>query len=477
MKRKVIDTLIEWMNSTNDKHPIKAILFTGVKGVGKTYLAYDFAKAFFEDIVYYNFEKDYDILGQLLNYEEKDRSKEASEEISCVVPVKKILILDEIPTTKYIHEANRSSISNEGNISTNYDVKDIMNIINSSNIRKSFTHIIAISSTPVTKEVEEYFNILPIYPLEFDEFLVATGNEWYIEVIKTHFINNNKVPDIVHKELLALLNIYLQIGGMPAAINEYLNIASLINIHEQHNYLISYYHEYSQANIGERDSLKMKQVFDSIPLQLLKTNKKFQYNIIRKGTTYGMYKDAIDRLEDNHSIIRSYKISSTDLENPDKSFDDILSLGINREENNSSFKLYFPDVGILYTKLSECITKKLVNYKDIKLNEKSYKGIVIGENELIDKALLENYVARSLNNKGISLGFWESDSMAKVDFLIRKEDDLIPVELHWNKNTRSKSISVLKQKYKFPYSIKLSAKNYGFTNQVKYIPYYAVFCL
>mgnify|MGYP001333903655 CR=1 FL=1 len=483
MKRKVIDTLIKWMNNTNDKQPINLILFTGVKGVGKTYLAYDFAKAFFEDIVYYNFEKDYDVLGQLLNHKERDNSKDASgensEENSDVGPVKRILILDEIPTTKHIHEANRSSISksNGSNIPINYDIIDIMDIINSSSIRKSFTHIIAISSNPVTEEVEEHCNILPIYPLEFDEFLVATGNEWYIEVITTHFINNKKVPDIVHKELLALLNIYLQIGGMPAAINEYLNTASLINIHEQHNYLISYYHDRFQTNIGESDSLKMKQVFDSIPLQLLKTNKKFQYNIIRKGTTYGMYKDAIDRLEDNHSIIRSYKISTTELENPDKNFDDILSLGMNRGENNSSFKLYLPDVGILYTKLSECITKKLINHKDIKLNEKSYKGIVIGENELIDKALLENYVAESLNNKGISLGFWESASMAKVDFIIRKEDDLIPVELHWNKNTRSKSISILKQKYEIPYSIKLSAKNYGFTNQVKYIPYYAVFCL
>ncbi|HHX13194.1 MAG TPA: DUF4143 domain-containing protein, partial [Clostridiales bacterium] len=387
----------------------------------------------------------------------------------------------------YIYEANRSSISNEtnrssvssdSNISTNYDdIIDIMKIINSSSLRKSFTHIIAISSTPVTKEVEEQFNILPIYPLEFDEFLVATGNEWYIEVITTHYVSNKKVPEIVHKELLGLLNIYLQIGGMPSAINEYINMASLINIHEQHNYLISFYYDYSQTNIGESDTLKMKQVFDSIPLQLLKTNKKFQYNLIRKGTTYGMYKDAIDRLEDSHSIIRSYKISSSDLENLHGDFDNVFTEEKNREENNSSFKLYFPDAGILHTKISECIMKKHIDYKDIKLNEKSYKGIVIGQNELIDKALLENYVAQSLNNKGIAFGFWESDSMAKVDFLIRKEDDLIPVELHWNKNTRSKSISVLKQKYDFPYSIKLSAKNYGLTNKVKYIPYYAVFCL
>lgn len=460
MKRKVIDALIELMNNTTDEHPIKPILLTGAKGVGKTYLAYDFAKAFFEDIVYYNFEKDQDILGQLLLQEENEVSEE--------IPSKRVLILDEILTANAISSSDKISGPNDA---------DILKIINFNNKKKAFTHIIAISSTPIVKEMEELFNIVPIYPLEFDEFLVATGNEWYIEVITTHFITNKKIPEIVHKELLALFMIYLQIGGMPASINEYINMASLINVHQQHNYLTSFYHDNSLANLGESDSLKMKQVFDSIPLQLLKANKKFQYNIIRKGTTYGMYKEAIDRLEDNHSIIRSYKISNNQLENFKQNYNNIFTMNNNHEENNSSFKLYFPDTGILYTKIAECIMKNQIDLKDLKLNEKSYKGIVLGDNELIDKGILENYVAQSLNSKGKSLAFWESDSMAKVDFLIRIEDKLIPIELHWKSNTRSKSISVLKQKYDFPYSIKISARNYGFTKQVKYIPYYAAFCL
>ena len=460
MKRKVIDALIELMNNTTDEDPIKPILLTGAKGVGKTYLAYDFAKAFFEDIVYYNFEKDQDIWGQLLHLEENNVSDE--------IPSKRVLILDEILTANGISSSDKSSWLNDA---------DILKIISFNNKAKAFTNIIAISSAPIAKGMEELFNIVHIYPLEFDEFLFAIGHEWYIEVITTHFITNKKIPEIVHKELLALFMTYLQIGGMPAAINEYINMASLINIHQQHNYLISFYHDNFLANLGESDSLKMKQVFDSIPLQLLKANKKFQYNIIRKGTTYGMYKEAIDRLEDNHNIIRSYKISSNQLENFNQNFNNMFTMNNNHEENNSSFKLYFPDTGILYTKIAECIMKNQIDLKDLKLNEKSYKGIVLGDNELIDKGILENYVAQSLNSKDKSLAFWESDSMAKVDFLIRIEDKLIPIELHWKSNTRSKSISVLKQKYDFPYSIKISARNYGFTKEVKYIPYYAVFCL
>jgi predicted AAA+ superfamily ATPase len=98
-------------------------------------------------------------------------------------------------------------------------------------------------------------------------------------------------------------------------------------------------------------------------------------------------------------------------------------------------------------------------------------------NEDITKALLENFVAQSLHNKGYQLAFWESDSMAKIDFLIRKDNQFLPIEIHSSDNTRSKSINVFKQKCDFHYAVKISSKNFEFSNQIKYVPYYAVFCL
>jgi predicted AAA+ superfamily ATPase len=103
------------------------------------------------------------------------------------------------------------------------------------------------------------------------------------------------------------------------------------------------------------------------------------------------------------------------------------------------------------------------------------KGILFDQQ--VEKSLIENFVAQSLHNKGYQLSFWESDSMAKIEFVIYKDNAFIPIEIHSDDNTRSKSISIIKQRYDFPYAVKISSKNFEFTDQIKYVPFYAVFCL
>jgi len=429
LKRKLIDTLIEWKNSYDPNHktkrqviPYKPILLCGAKGVGKTYLAYDFAKSFFDQIYYINMENGEHLSGLFSKDESVIESK----------PENTIIILDEIPF----------------NSETMREIKQFL-------ASRSYPFILAISSKPITDEGKEIFQTLPVYPMEFDEFLTASGNEWYIEVIMTHFASNKKIPEIVHKELLALHQLYLQIGGMPGAINEFINMASTINIMEQHRILVSAYYDCIRKFNSDSEALKMKQVFDSLSLQLLKDNKKFQYNLIRKGTTSAMYKEAIQKLTENHYAIQCNKIAGIGL----------------KEEDASNFKLYLPDTGLLYTQIKEAMEAQT----DLHVKSKQ-----TGKNKMIrnrDKALLENYVAQSLQARGYSFGFWESNSMAKIDFIIEKDQSRIPIEIHCSNNTRSKSISVLKQHYQFPYAIKISSKNFDFSNQIKYIPYYAVFCL
>jgi predicted AAA+ superfamily ATPase len=318
---------------------------------------------------------------------------------------------------------------------------------------QTFPHIIVISSKPVQMNWKEKFECKLIHPLEFDEFLLATGNEWYIEAIINHYETNKKIPEIVHKELLALHHLYLRIGGMPGVINEYLGISSVVNVSEQHNQISSAYHDYIIKNNMESDALKMNQVFDSISLQLIKENKKFQYKLIRKGTTYAMYKDAIQRLIDQNYILQSNKLSNEQLQG----MQGIVSEDSDRAESNLNFKLYLPDTGLLFT--------KMIEEKGIRFNQQ------------MENAILENFVAQSLHSKGYRLAFWESDSLAKIEFIFQKDNELLPIELHSNNNTRSKNISVLKLRCDFPYAIKISSKNFEYTNQIKYVPYYAVFCL
>jgi predicted AAA+ superfamily ATPase len=430
LKRKVIDELIKW-KTLNSGMPI---LLTGAKGVGKTYLAYDFAKTFFEHIFYLNFERD---LGASKLFQTADPKKIEEQlkdhyKLDLDIPSEnRILILDEISCCK-----------------------EVMQVLKSMQLPGIFSYIIAISSNPIPDEYRDHIPQLPIYPLEFDEFLRATSSEWYIETVIHHFNANKKIPEIVHKELLALHQLYLQIGGMPSMVNEYLSLTSTVNVAERHSFLIGSYHDCILKDNPDSDALKMNQVFDSLVLQLQKDNKKFQYKLIRKGTTHSMYKDAISKLKNNNYVIRCNRISNEQLLDYVTTF---ASREWSNEEANTNFKLYLPDIGMLYTKMAE------------------EQGRSFDHNH--KKALLENYVAQSLQAKNYPFGFWESDSMAKIDFIVLKGNEIIPIEIYDSDNTRSKSLSVLKQKCDFPYSIKISSKNFDFSNQIKYVPYYAVFCL
>lgn len=428
MKRKAIEELIKW----KELYTGKPILLTGAKGVGKTYLAYDFAKAFFKNICYLNFEREQSLKNLLLNkqYEAiKDRilsQKYSSQDDSYHDG---ILILDEIVP--------------------NVDIRELLPIIQS---MQTYRSVVMITSNSIPIQ-EEMFHQLAIYPLDFDEFLRATNNDWYIELIINHYKTNTKIPNIVHKELLELHALYLRIGGMPGAINEYLNFSSLINIQEQHNSLIGVYHDAILREYSESEAFKMNQVFDSLIIQLMKDNKKFQFKLIRKGTTYSMYKDAIRSLSDLNYVIKCNRITTEQLMQDEIEYNQKIVA----EESATNFKLYMPDMGMLCSKISE----------------------IYGFNNegLQRKAILENYIAQSLQAKSYPIIFWESESMAKIDFIISKEKKLVPIEVHVDENTRSKSISVLKQKCDFDYAIKISAKNFEYSNGIKYVPYYAAFCI
>lgn len=429
MKRTAIYQLLKW-KQTSDVRPV---LITGAKGVGKTYLAYDFSKAFFEHVLYLNFEHDA-CAAELFN------------EMDPIIVAKHLL--------QYFHiEADDDTESRVLILDEINYCPSVLELLISLQYTGEFPRIITISSNPIPIEKIILFNHLPLYPMQFDEFLVAMANEWYVETILTHYETNKKVPDIVHKELLGLYNLYLQIGGMPGIINEYLNFKNTSNIPERHSLLTGTYQHYLNPINSDSDAFKMIQVLNSLPLQLIKENKKFQYNIIRKGTTHAMYKEAIQSLSNHNYLIPSYKIATEDLAKL------VLILKENKLNINetNNFKLYQSDVGILYS--------QLVKQSPPPFNKSTAKG------------LLENYLAVNLESNGYDLIFWESDSMAKVDFLLQKKEELIPIEVFVGTNTRSKSISVLKQKIDIPYSIKVSAKNFDYSNNVKYVPYYAAFCI
>lgn len=444
MKRKLIDRCIEW-KERNSNFPL---YISGARGVGKTYLALEFAKAFYQVILYLNFETDpamnqklcklsgRELIHELYQYNEQN---ERASFLSLPFHDKSTLVELEEHPEKVPEEVTKSQniILILDEISCSNCLETILIAVIQSKLP---IHVILLNSaefTPVclrngTIQLLHYH----CYPMDFEEFLQATGNEWYIGVINEHFDSNRPVPEIVHKELLELYDIYLVVGGLPEAVAEYLRFSNVNNVAEKHRLNIGSFLQDIYTWQNPSDALKMKQVLETIPWQLQKKNKKFQYTYIRKGATRTMYEEAIAALVQTDGVIASQKIT---------------------EETQQ--KLYLYDTGLLAS---------LVRIHSDAGNKKDLGNL--------QSALLENSVAQAFASKEYHLRFWESESSAKVEFLIGNQN-LLPIELFLDDNTRSKNLSVFKEHYSFDYAVKISSKNFGYSKNIKYVPYYAIYCL
>ena len=303
MKRNMIHTLQNWMELPERK----PFYITGIKGVGKTYLACEFAKSFFESYLYISFEHNKVLASKFESLTEEEILPalagyfELPEEMLWNIP----FVFDEI------------------NNCPGFFGK-LLNIIK--NNRQLYWILIS-SYDNLSGEVKVNLDVHTLYPMQFDEFLTAIGKDWYVEVITAHYNNRKKLPDIVHHELLSTFDEYLWIGGMPDVINEYLDMESSINVIERQHiqkHMLLYGMEHMT---DEKISYKCMQVYSTIDEQLNKSNQKFQFNLIRKGITYQMYKEAIDFLV-RHNML--YRLDC-----------------IGKEEQQ--FKLFYPDFSLNFS--------------------------------------------------------------------------------------------------------------------------------
>lgn len=407
MNRNMINKLAAWKEN-GCTHPF---FLCGTKGTGKTYLALDFAKEYFPQYLYVNFE----------------RNKEASDffcqNLLSGVPLTDILAL--------YFEA-------EGNIWEN-TLLILDEVTFCPPILKVLTSyrempVLALSSL-ISEEVKKNgFEFARLFPLRFDEFLDAVGNSWYIDIIRGHFQNNKAVPDIVHQELLALFEEYLVVGGMPDAVNEYLNGNGVSNVAEVQNRTYLAMQSFLKSCSEETDYGKAMQVLSVLTTQLERENKKFRLNTIRKGVTYSLYEESLDILEKCGIVYR-----------------------LNQDRKDGHFKLYLPDVGVL---TSEFFGKN---------------------NDEIRRAQIENFVMQTLlENNHYEMSFWESEAQAKLSFLLTKNGTTTPVELRTSTSSKSKSIGVYLQKdsgRQNTNGLRIGPDNFCSTDVIKTVPYYAAFCL
>ena len=430
MKRKFYNTLLNWKN-TNIETPLMVI---GARQIGKTYIIKEFCQNEFEDFIYINlwerpnFVKIFD---EKIDFESKIRKIEL-ELNKKINPEKTIIFFDEIQESEGAISSLKAFCESE----QPYKIVCAGSLLG---VKVKRFH----SPFPVGKVRIEY-----MYPMDFEEFLLALNKEMWIEEIKRCYETLEEIS--IHEKLLELYRTYLCIGGMPAAIKAYKESNEEILLWNKNiikDIITSYLADMNRYTDNSSESVKNEKVYNAIPSSLAKENKKFKYVDIENGANKRTFESSIDWLISSNMI---YKCSLVNKCEPP------LKVYV----QDDTFKLYLSDVGIL-TSLLE------LNFSDILLNTTfMYKG-----------AIAENYVAQALQTNGISLYYWNSGNTAEIDFLINNKDGIIPIEVKASNNTKSKSLNVYKEKYNLPYAIRLSTKNFGYANDIKSIPLYATFLI
>lgn len=431
MERKAMNDLVAWKNSKNRK----PLLLYGARQVGKTYLVKKFGEKYFEDIIYVNFETN-DIIGKMID-----------ENITPEYIIKNLEIvfgkvIDKDNTLIFFDEIQRNtraltSLKYFCENAPEYHVIGAGSLLGVHINKKEF-------SFPVGK-----VDFLTIYPLSFEEFLVNTNNGLLVEKIKECFKSNQAMPDLIHKKALELYYDYLSIGGMPEVVKEFINTNSTINAIDYQKDIIESYKNDITKYSEPSNAPKIIATFNSIPIQLAKDNKKFQYKLVQKGGTSTIFGDSINWLVNAGIVNECIKTK--------------IGVPLKMYEELDSFKLYMNDVGLL-TNLSEFPIYLIKNREAV--------------NETMIGMLTENYVASSLKYNNVNLNYWKNEYDSELDFILQSEKGLIiPLEVKTSNHTKSRSLNNYMKEFNPKYGIRLSSKNFGFKNNIKSVPLYAAFCI
>ena len=280
---------------------------------------------------------------------------------------------------------------------------------------------------------------------------VARARKMLRDKIIECYNNMTPLPDVLHNKLLEIYKKYLCVGGMPEAVQDFIKKDLDVLLFDK-NILFGiremYIADMSKYVKNNLESIKIEKVYNNIPTQLAKENKKFQYNLLDKGARKRKFQSAIEWLMTARLILMNHNANKVE-----------IPLKVYKEED--SFKMYLNDVGIL-TNLSEL----------------SFSDIMLDKNFMFKGALAENYVAEELNANKNALYYWTSGQDAEVDFLLYSETDgIIPIEVKSGVRVSSKSLNVYIEKYKPNYAIRVSARNFGYENNIKSVPLYAAFCI
>ena len=435
LKRKIEQKLIEWKNTINHK----PLIIKGCRQCGKTFSVIDFAKKNYKNVVYLNFFENPDYISVFTGSLEVNNiimmlsallGREAIFEEN-----ETVLILDEIQECPEARTALKFF-----RIDGRYDVIGTGSLLGVKGYGKEP------KSIPVGSET-----VIEMYPLDFEEFLWANDIETpVIEMLKNNLEMETPIPEALHKRMRQLLLQYTVVGGMPDVVQTFINTKQMDEVLQIQRDIIRSYEDDMVKYAEKKDKANIKECFKSIPKQLSKENKKFQYSVIKKGTTASKYAGSLQWIEDAGIITRCYNLSITE-----------LPLDGNAEKD--VFKVYMSDCGLFVSMLEDGTQYDILNG-----NLYGYKG-----------AIFENLIADIFTKMGRKLYYYHKDSGLEVDFVIRYNGECTLVEVKAASGNVKSTKTILKhpEKYHVKSAIKLGDYNVGRTGQILTLPLYMAFLL
>jgi len=425
LKRKIYDNLVQW-KKRSDK---LCLLVKGARQVGKTFIIELFARENYKHFVSINFVQnpayktifDGDLDAMTLIKQISLRVPGAK-----LIPGESLIFLDEIQdcprartALKFLAQDKRFDIIASGSmLGINY--KDV-------------------PSYPVG-----YVEYLEMHSLDFEEFLWANGMlPESIDDLKEYFDQKKTVPPAIHERLMELFKEYIVVGGMPRAVNEFINTHNFANVLKIQKAIISDYTDDITKYAEGTEKTKARACFLSIPKHLSKDYKKFQYSIVERGGTARKFGGSLMWLFDAGIINFCYNLS-------------IPELPLEGNAKSDIFKVYMCDTGILMAMLEGGSQEDIIDG-----NLGIYKG-----------AIYENIIADIFAKSGKKLYYFEHNGKIEIDFFIRQNNTATAIEVKSADNTKSKSMEAIITKYGVKHGIKLSTKNVGGAEHFDSLPLY-----
>lgn len=442
-RRKIEEELKRWKNSTNKK----ALVLKGLRQIGKTYSVLKFAKENYENVVYINFKENESAKKVFEDDLVVDRMMiDLSALIPNVnfVPGKTIIIFDEIQEC-----ANARASLKPFVIDGRYDVIGTGSLlgIKGYNLKKG-------KGIPTG-----YEKIIYMEPMDFEEFLWAKGiNEKVIDSLRDSYKRFVPISETIHRAMLRYFNEYICVGGMPRVVDTFINTNDMNAVYDEQHDLIEEYKDDFGKHLDENENEvvnksllgRINKVFDSLPSQLAKENKKFTYSAISKHARSNEYEAAIMWLIDFGLVVPCFNLSSIDRPLEGYKIDNV-------------FKLYFKDSGLFISLLEKGSAFKILNGQ---LN--IYKG-----------AIYENIIADAFSKNKKKLYYFHKDSGLEIDFVTIVDDktSLIEVKSTTGNTKSAKTVLGNKEKYRADQLIKFGEYNIGRQNNTITLPYYLAFLI